>query len=124
LSGERTSVGLDVQARSVAAAAIDAETGEVKQARLTSSHQQIVSWIARLPAAWHHRPAYRLGKTMRNRWDLAPVEARARAMPATAGCTNGGSPSTCDENPRQRRRRPRTRRLVLVFGRHEMNRPH
>ncbi|GAA1145137.1 IS110 family transposase [Nocardioides aquiterrae] len=29
-------------------------------------------------AAWHHRPAYRVGKTMRDRWDLAPAAARAR----------------------------------------------
>jgi transposase len=29
-------------------------------------------------AAWHHRPAYRVGKTMRQRWDLAPAAARVR----------------------------------------------
>ena len=29
-------------------------------------------------AAWHHRPRYRVGKTMRDRWDLAPAAARAR----------------------------------------------
>ncbi|GEO94594.1 hypothetical protein KTU01_07170 [Kocuria turfanensis] len=28
-------------------------------------------------AAWHHRPAYRIGATMRIRWDKAPVAARA-----------------------------------------------
>ena len=33
--GERTSVGLDVHARSVAAAAIDEVTGELRKARLT-----------------------------------------------------------------------------------------
>ena len=34
----------------------------------------------RLPveAAWHHRPAYRPGKTMHDRWELANAEARAR----------------------------------------------
>jgi transposase len=47
--GERTSVGLDVHARSVAAAAIDGVTGEVRQARLTPAHDQIRSWIAELP---------------------------------------------------------------------------
>ena len=36
---ERTSVGLDVHARSVVAAAIDGVTGEVIQARLTPSHR-------------------------------------------------------------------------------------
>ena len=29
-------------------------------------------------AAWHHRPRYTVGKTMRERWDLAPAAARAR----------------------------------------------
>jgi transposase len=47
--GERTSVGLDVHARSVAAAAIDGSTGELVQARLTPSHDQILDWIEALP---------------------------------------------------------------------------
>lgn len=46
---ERTSVGLDVHARSVAAAAIDGVTGEVSQARLTPSYDHIQDWINRLP---------------------------------------------------------------------------
>ena len=46
---ERTSVGLDVHARSVAAAAIDGVTGELRQAKLTPSHEHIKSWIAELP---------------------------------------------------------------------------
>ena len=46
---ERTSVGLDVHARSVVAAAIDGVTGEVFQARLTPSHEHILSWLADLP---------------------------------------------------------------------------
>jgi transposase len=29
-------------------------------------------------AAWHHRSRYRVGKTMRDRWELAPAAARAR----------------------------------------------
>jgi transposase len=45
---ERTSVGLDVHARSVAAAAIDAVTGELRQARLSPSPEQIRSWIGEL----------------------------------------------------------------------------
>ena len=39
---ERTSVGLDVHARSVAAAAIDGVTGELFQTRLTPSYDHIV----------------------------------------------------------------------------------
>jgi transposase len=46
---ERTSVGLDVHARSVAAAAIDGVTGELFQAKLTPSHEHIRSWIQDLP---------------------------------------------------------------------------
>jgi transposase len=29
-------------------------------------------------AAWHHQPAYRIGPTMRARWDQAPADARVR----------------------------------------------
>jgi transposase len=46
---ERTSVGLDVHARSVAAAAIDGETGELFQAKLSPSYDGIRSWLAGLP---------------------------------------------------------------------------
>ena len=41
-------MGLDVHARSVAAAAIDGVTGELRQARLSPSHDHIRSWIAEL----------------------------------------------------------------------------
>jgi transposase len=46
---ERTSVGLDVHARSVAAAAIDGVTGELIQARLSPSRGEIRSWLQGLP---------------------------------------------------------------------------
>jgi len=46
---ERTSVGLDVHARSVVAAAIDGVTGEIVRARLTASHEHVRGWIAELP---------------------------------------------------------------------------
>jgi len=48
VQSERTSVGLDVHARSVVAAAIDGQTGEVTRARLTPSHEEITAWIGRL----------------------------------------------------------------------------
>ena len=47
---ERTSVGLDVHARSVAAAAIDGVTGEVFRARLVPSPEVVIGWIGSLPA--------------------------------------------------------------------------
>jgi transposase len=46
---ERTSVGLDVHARSVAAAAIDGVTGELVQSRLTPSYDHIAGWLRGLP---------------------------------------------------------------------------
>ena len=46
---ERTSVGLDVHARSVAAAAIDGVTGELFQSRLTPAHDHIRDWVQALP---------------------------------------------------------------------------
>jgi len=45
---ERTSVGLDVHARSVVAAAIDGVTGELRRARLTPSHEHVRSWVGDL----------------------------------------------------------------------------
>ena len=45
---ERTSVGLDVHARSVVAAAIDGVTGELTKGRLTPSFEEIRSWVGRL----------------------------------------------------------------------------
>ncbi|WP_372498028.1 hypothetical protein [Sinomonas terrae] len=46
---ERTSVGLDVHARSFAAAAIDGDTGELVQVRLSPSYEAVKSWLAGLP---------------------------------------------------------------------------
>jgi transposase len=46
---ERTSVGLDVHARSVVAAAIDGVTGEVFRARLTPGNDVVVGWVRALP---------------------------------------------------------------------------
>jgi transposase len=46
---ERTSVGLDVHARSVAAAAIDGQTGQVFKAKLTPSPVEILDWVGKLP---------------------------------------------------------------------------
>ena len=47
---QRTSVGLDVHARSVVACGIDGETGEVFERRLTPQHGEILAWIRNLPA--------------------------------------------------------------------------
>lgn len=47
---QRTSVGLDVHARSVVACGLDRETGEVVERRLTPAHRDILAWIEGLPA--------------------------------------------------------------------------
>lgn len=47
---QRTSVGLDVHARSVVACALDGVTAEVVQRRLTPDHAEILTWMRRLPA--------------------------------------------------------------------------
>src|SRR6478735_6259691 len=46
---ERTSVGLDVHARSVAAAAIDGVTGELFQAKLPPGYDRSIAWVRGLP---------------------------------------------------------------------------
>jgi transposase len=46
---ERTSVGLDVHARSVVATAIDTRTGELFNERLIPSNEIVLQWLARLP---------------------------------------------------------------------------
>ena len=45
---QRTSVGLDVHARSVMAVAIDEDTGEVRRQRLTPAFGDITGWLGRL----------------------------------------------------------------------------
>ena len=46
---ERTSVGLDVHARSVSAAAIDGVTGEVLRQRLVPDQRVVLDWVHSLP---------------------------------------------------------------------------
>ncbi|MGH3096336.1 MAG: IS110 family transposase [Streptosporangiales bacterium] len=46
---QRTSVGLDVHARSVTAAAIDGQTGEVHRRRMSPEHAEILRWVGSLP---------------------------------------------------------------------------
>jgi len=58
---ERTSVGLDVHARSVVAAAIDGVTGEVFRARLTPAHEDVIGWVRALPGPC--AAAYEAGPT-------------------------------------------------------------
>jgi transposase len=45
---QRTSIGLDVHARSVVGCALDRDTGEVFQRRLTPDHREILEWLGSL----------------------------------------------------------------------------
>ena len=47
--GQRTSVGLDVHARSVVACAVDGTTGELVEARLSPAYDDVVRWLRSLP---------------------------------------------------------------------------
>jgi transposase len=47
--GQRTSVGLDVHARSVVGCGLDSQTGEVLRARLTPAHTEVIGWLRQLP---------------------------------------------------------------------------
>ena len=46
---KRTSVGLDVHARSVVACGLDGVTGELFERRLTPDHDELLGWLRRLP---------------------------------------------------------------------------
>ena len=46
---QRTSIGLDVHARSVVACGLDGDTGEVFERRLTPDHREILEWMGSLP---------------------------------------------------------------------------
>jgi hypothetical protein len=46
---ERTSVGLDVHARSVVAGVLDTVTGELRSLRLPPATEAVVSWVGWLP---------------------------------------------------------------------------
>ncbi|MDJ0420580.1 IS110 family RNA-guided transposase [Rhodococcus opacus] len=46
---QRTSVGLDVHARSVVACGLDGQTGELFERRLTPDQREILEWIRSLP---------------------------------------------------------------------------
>ena len=46
---QRTSIGLDVHARSVVACGLDGDTGEVFQRRLCPDHREVLDWISGLP---------------------------------------------------------------------------
>ena len=75
---ERTSVGLDVHARSVVACAIDGVTGEITQARLCPDPRQVIGWVAALPGPC--RVVYEAGPTGARRRRSAGSLPRVRKL--------------------------------------------
>lgn len=53
MKNHRTSVGLDVHARSVVACGLDGETGELFERRMSPDHKEILEWIRSLPGLVH-----------------------------------------------------------------------
>src|SRR3954464_15778728 len=49
VGGQRTSVGLDVHARSVVACGLDAATGELFERRLAPVPREVLGWLGELP---------------------------------------------------------------------------
>ena len=49
LVDERTTVGLDVHARSVVAEAVDWSSGQLFSRRLVQDHVEVLGWVATLP---------------------------------------------------------------------------
>ena len=52
LTDERTTVGLDVHARSVVAEAVDWDTGQVFSQRLVPASEEVLAWVGRRPGRW------------------------------------------------------------------------
>jgi len=51
MAGERTSVGLEVHARSIVAGVLDTITGELRSRRLPPATEAVVAWVGSLPGS-------------------------------------------------------------------------
>lgn len=81
---ERTSVGLDVHARSVVAAAIDERTGELVRRRMGSETAEVVAWVTGLPG-----PVAATYEAVRDDWrDVGPVLTNLAGEPDVGAALN------------------------------------
>lgn len=83
--GQRTSVGLDVHARSVVGCGLDVQTGEVLRARLTPAHEDVIGWLRSLPppvkATYEAGPTgFGLARAVRAAGIECPVAAPSRLL--------------------------------------------
>ena len=122
MAWERTSVGLDVHARSVVAGVLDTATGQVWSQRLPAAPPVVVSWVGSLPGPV--AVAYEAGPTgfglaralqaagMRcvvvapSKLERPPgdrVKTDRRDAERLAGCCPSGSFPRCGCRPRLRR---------------------
>ena len=83
---ERTSVGLDVHARSVVGCGLDTVTGQVVQRRLVPTAEAVLGWLGQLagPVA----VAYEAGPTG---FGLAPAVDRCRDAVCGGGAVEAGA---------------------------------
>ena len=97
---ERTSVGLDVHARSVVAAAIDGVTGEVFRARLTPGNDDVLGWVRALPGP--SAVVYEAGPSEVRQSSEAELPARrwvdSTGSTRAPGPENGPSYNSCCQN--------------------------
>jgi hypothetical protein len=119
---ERTSVGLDVHARSIVAGVLDSFTGEVWSRRLPPATEAVLGWVGSLPGpvqvayeagptgfglaralprpgcavSWSRRPSWNAHPGIGSR----PTGATPNGWP---GCCTSGSCRGCECRPRPRR---------------------
>ena len=87
--GQRTSVGLDVHARSVVGCGLDCQTGEVLRTRLTPAHEDVIGWLSSLPQPV--KATYEAGPTgfgLARALEAAGIECPV-AAPAKLLCPSG-----------------------------------
>ncbi|HEY2672571.1 MAG TPA: hypothetical protein VGJ07_19635 [Rugosimonospora sp.] len=98
---ERTSVGLDVDARSIVACGLDTVTGQVLRLRLVPSPESVLGWLRELPVPV--AAAYEAGPTG---FDLAPQSTSAGVRCVVAAPSKLQRPNQLPGPCRHRCRRP------------------
>jgi hypothetical protein len=82
---KRTSVGLDVHARSVVACGLDGVTGELFERRLTPDHGELLGWLQGLPG-----PVDVLATVARTRPENIDLESQTAPLHRRRSADNPG----------------------------------
>jgi hypothetical protein len=94
---QRTSIGLDVHARSVVGCGLDGDTGEVFSRRLCPDHRKVLEWVGSLPApvavTYEAGPTGRGSRRRPPGWTRASAgrSRRRRNAGPPVGCSTSGS---------------------------------